>query len=86
MKKIYSLNLIAYIKYKTGLEPKLEVERDNTAYAIFPESQEVAKAIKDFKKDECLVNLHQFLNLYKELRIRINKLRSGSDGFKQKTE
>ncbi len=44
-KKIYSLNLIAYIIYKTATKPVLRSE-NNTVYAIFPENDDIAAAIK----------------------------------------
>lgn len=73
-KRVYSLNLIAYIKYRTGIEPSLFVE-GSTAYAVFPETAIVGKAINEFKSDDCEVKLHSFLNQYKDLRRQVVKLR-----------
>lgn len=73
-KRIYSLNLIAYITYKTAIEPELKTE-NNTVYAVFPECKEVGTAIKEFNSNDCTVNLHKFLNQFKELKQKINQMR-----------
>ena len=36
-KHIYSLNLIAFIQYRTGIKPQLHMEDGGLFYATFPE-------------------------------------------------
>ncbi len=74
-KKIYSLNLIAYIIYKTATKPVLRSE-NNTVYAIFPENDDIAAAIKQFKMDSCTVELHKFLNIFKDLKKEIRGVKN----------
>lgn len=76
-KRIYSLNLIAYVTMLTELQPQIGSEGDNLFYAIFPECEAVSLAIKTYKTD---YKLHAFLQAFKDLRDRIAKIRGGPDG------
>lgn len=46
-------------------------------YAVYPEVRGVAYAIKEWKRSDCEVNIHNYLNVYAELRHRINDIRKG---------
>lgn len=75
MKRIYSLNLAAYIQMKTAIEPTLDIDYSDgngLVYCIFPECEGVSAAIREYKKDEAL---HQFLQSYSELREQIKEAR-----------
>lgn len=75
MKKVYSLNLAAYIMLQTNLEPELELDTNDTSTLVsmvFPECAAVAAAIRSYKEDS---ELHSFLHKYKELRDIINEAR-----------
>lgn len=74
-KRIYSLNLIAFISMKTNLIPEIKQDEYGLFYAIFPKTRGVAYAIKDWKKSKCQVEIHAFLNQYKELREIIKDMR-----------
>ena len=74
-KKIYSLNLIAYIIYETATKPVLRSE-NNTVFAIFPETAEIAAAISQFKKDSCTVELHKLINIFKDLKKEIRGVKN----------
>jgi predicted RNase H-like HicB family nuclease len=60
---------------KTNLKPDIKQDENGVFYAIFPEARGVAYAIKDFKKSKCNVEIHAFLNAYKELRDTIKEIR-----------
>mgnify|MGYP004620488229 FL=1 len=71
MKRIYSLNLAAYIRMATGLEPDLEIDYkdgNGLVHCVFPEIDVVRYAIEDYKRDE---SLQRFLHSYAELREQI---------------
>lgn len=75
MKRIYSLNLAAYIQMKTAIEPTLDIDYSDgngLVHCIFPECEGVSAAIREYKKDEAL---HQFLQSYAELRAQIKEAR-----------
>lgn len=74
-KRIYSLNLIAYIFLKTDLEPDIYADENNMFYAVFPECRGVAYAIKTYRQYECYVEIHSYLNCYKVIRERIKDIR-----------
>lgn len=74
-KHIYSLNLIAFIQYRTGIKPQLHMEDGGLFYATYPEGGEVGQAILDYRDSDCEVKLHDFLNVYKTIRDEINSLR-----------
>lgn len=79
-KKIYSLNLIAFLQYFTGIKGKLMLEPDkNQVYALFPDDVEIKLAIKEFKNNGCMVNLHSYLNEFKSLKNEISAIRGGKD-------
>ena len=74
-KHIYSLNLMAFIQYRTGIKPTLYMEDGGLFYATFPEGGVVGQAITEYRDSDVEVNLHNFLNVYKTLRDEINSLR-----------
>lgn len=76
-KRIYSLNLIAYITYKTNIQPDMRLDEDGKYYGLFPETRGIAWAITEFRKDNCKVRIHEFLQKYRDLRMMINELKGG---------
>lgn len=74
-KRIYSLNLIAFIMMETGLQPSINQDEKGMFYGVFPEIRGVAYAIKKWKSAKCEVEIHRFLNCYKELRDTIKEIR-----------
>lgn len=75
-KRIYSLNLIAYLWNITGQKPVISQDETNGAfYAVFPDSAEISQAITEWKDENCVVNIHSFLETYKKLREDINSKR-----------
>lgn len=75
-KRMYSLNLAAYVMMITGIEPNVGVEYGNDTtlcYLVFPECEAVAAAIAAYRADN---GLHSFLNAYAELREILNDARA----------
>ena len=76
-KRIYSLNCAAYIMYITSIKPQF-IEDENSKgifYCLFEECQEVDDAIKKYRTDDVYVNLHRFLNIFKDFKGEIYKQR-----------
>lgn len=75
-KRIYSLNLAAYVQMATHIEPTLEIDYspagNGLVHCTFPECEGVCAAIKAYKNDTAL---HEFLHSYAELRDNIKSLR-----------
>lgn len=74
-RRMYSLNLAAYVMMVTDLIPEVGVEKDEQGtlcYLVFPECAAVAIAINQYKKNK---ELHKFLNAYSDLRNMLNEAR-----------
>lgn len=75
-KRIYSLNLAAYIQMVTKIEPELDIdysdEGGGLVHCKFPECEGVRAAIKEYKNDK---HLHEFLQSYADLRDNIKVAR-----------
>ena len=74
-KRIYSLNLAAYIMANTNITPEVGVGHGNKGtlcYLVFPECDGVAAAINDYRNNR---ELHHYLGAYKELREILDEAR-----------
>lgn len=77
-KRIYSLNLLAYIAYRTNLTPLLLLDEDGrTYYGVFPECSGVELAIEEFRQKKVRVELHRYLNMFKDIKVSIFNLKRG---------
>ena len=72
---IFSLNLVAFIIYETGIRPEWGQNDRGIFYGIFPDNNAVNYAIQHWKSPEVLLEAHRFLNCYKEVREAIKKIR-----------
>lgn len=81
MKKIYSLNLAAFIMLHTNFEPEVEVDWDEEkgclVALVFPECEAVSAAIAAYRNDN---DLHAYLQKYKDLRQIIAEARAEYEG------
>lgn len=76
-KRIYSLNLIAYVAYRTNLNPLLLLDEDGrTYYGVFPECSGVELAIEEFRQKKVRVELHRYLNMFRVIKVDIYNLKS----------
>lgn len=74
-KRMYSLNLAAYVMMETDLVPTVGVEKNEQGtlcYLVFPECEAVMKAITNYRANR---QLHKFLNSYAQLREMLNEAR-----------
>lgn len=68
-KRIYSINLGAYVMATTNLIPQLLLDEEtNTFYMVFPQCSGVSAAIRQFKFENPKVELHNFLHAIKQIR------------------
>lgn len=73
-KRIYSLNLAAYIIATTNLLPQLaRDEESGTYYMIFTPCAGVTSAVREFKKHNPTLPIHDFLRAIKLLRASIKE-------------
>lgn len=73
-KRIYSLNLAAYVMATTNLLPQLvRDEESGTYYMLFPPCAGVAGAVREFKKYNPTLPIHDFLHAVKLLRASIKE-------------
>lgn len=77
-RRIYGLNKIAYVAYRTNLKPILLLDEDErTYYAVFPECEGVALSIAEFRQRKVRVELHKFLEQFRFLKYEIANLKYG---------
>lgn len=76
---IYSLNQLAYLML-LGYCPTLTSDNNRLWYGILDYTPDVQKAIEDWRNENLVVPIHQYLNSYKELRENINEKRGGRNG------
>ena len=72
MKRIYSLNLVSYLRSHGFNE--LSIERDesnNKLYYTFAETKDVQNAIEEYKNPNATVLLHQFISNFKDIKREI---------------
>lgn len=74
-KRIYSLNLAAFIYSATGLMPEIKHENAKLFYCVFPENEQVSQAIRDYRQTGATVEIHRFLNCYGVIRDMIQVMR-----------
>lgn len=73
-KRIYSLNLATYIIATTNLLPQLARDEESaTYYMLFPPCAGVASAVREFKKHNPTLPIHDFLRAIKLLRASIKE-------------
>ena len=71
---IYSLNQMAYLML-LGFHLELVSDNNKLWYGIIESSPEVIKAISKWRDPGLCVPIHEYLNMYKELRENINRKR-----------
>lgn len=71
-KRVYSLNLAAYIYWATGITPTVKRENAKLFYCVFPENEKISQAIRNYRQPETEVELHKFLNCYSIIRDMIS--------------
>ena len=76
-KRIYGLNLAAFLFYATGIMPVIRYDENKVFYCVFPEEEQVGKAITAYRRSDCMANIHQYLNAYRTIRDTIKEIREG---------
>ena len=73
-KRIYSLNLAAFVMVRTGYEPTIKLdENTNTYYCVYPsDNPSVAGAVYDFRRDNTTVIVQDFLKAIKHIRTAMH--------------
>ena len=78
--KIYSLNLAAFLMMITGIKPILsDGKGKDSGYVsfLFPVCDEVRLVKQVYKQSNISVDLHSYLNAYKDIRLMISNYRRG---------
>ncbi len=69
MKKIFSLNMICYLRCNGYKELSVGFnENTKKVYYVFDDSTEVQDAIDKYKEKDTMVNLHGFITEFRELK------------------
>lgn len=69
MKRIYSLNLISYLRTKGYKEVGVFQDEENGKYYYsFEESESILESIKEYKNPNAQVNLHEFIANFKSIK------------------
>lgn len=72
--QVYSLNQIAYLML-LGFHLELKSDNNKLWYGVIESSPEVLEAINKWRDPGLCVPIHEYLNMYKELRENINRKR-----------
>ena len=77
--QVYSLNQIAYLML-LGYHLELKSDNNKLWYGIIESNPEVLEAINKWRNPGLCIPIHEYLNMYKELRENINGKRVGPNG------
>ena len=72
--QVYSLNQMAYLML-LGFHLELVSDNNKLWYGVIESNPEVIKAISKWRDPGLCVPIHEYLNMYKELRENINRKR-----------
>lgn len=72
--QVYSLNQIAYLML-LGFHLKLKSDNNKLWYGVIESNPEVVEAINKWKDPNLCIPIHDYLNMYRELRENINRKR-----------
>lgn len=64
----YSLNLAAFINYKTGMTPDVVKDSNGLYFCVYPENQVVRDCLTEWKDAGLQLTIHDYLNCYAEIR------------------
>lgn len=67
----YSLNLAAYVNYKTGLKPDIIQDDEGLYYCVYPENEVIRDCLTEWKNADLQLTIHDYLNCYAEIRKAI---------------
>lgn len=74
-KRLYSLALAGYIMTITGLKPEIMLDTEtNTAYCRYPESEDVANAIREFREGDAIISLNKYNANIRYIKSEFKKL------------
>ena len=77
--QVYSLNQIAYLML-LGFHLEFKSDNNKLWYGIIESNPEVLEAINKWRNPGLCIPIHEYLNMYKELRENINGKRVGPNG------
>ena len=72
--QVYSLNQIAYLML-LGFHLELKSDNNKLWYGIVESDPKVQDAIDKWKDPSLCIPIHEYLNMYRELRENINRKR-----------
>lgn len=75
---VLSLNMCAYVLMKTNMNYELAINEKNHKghfCFVFDCTDEVQNAMNEFRNSDCIVNIHDFLNQYKKIKLDISNKR-----------
>ena len=76
-KKVFSINLAAYLISSTDLLPRIIMDADSKQfYFVFPQTRGVEWAIDKYKNGNPTIRLHSFLKCIKQVRESISVART----------
>ena len=69
MKKVFSLNLICFLRCKGLKESNVGISKEtNKVYFVFDETEELTNLIAEYKDRGTMVNMHDFISEFKTLK------------------
>ena len=69
MRKIFSLNLICFLRCNGQKESSVGINKEtNKVYFVFDETEELKTLIEEYKDRDKMVRLHDFISEFKTLK------------------
>ena len=81
MKKIFSLNLAAYLFMITKEMPQLAKDNRNMVYFLFPDTPTISFLINTYKVGNPMVGLKDLTAAYKQIRQSMSAYRYSDGGI-----
>jgi len=74
-KKIYSLNMVAFLYMVLKKFPRVYKDDEGLTYFVYDDSNEVSLLINVYKNTKVTVDLHEYLVAYREIRVLMKTVR-----------
>ena len=67
-KKLYSINLVAFIYMVSKMEPTLGKDHMGNIYFLYPDTNDITLLINIYRRNRVSVDLKEYLTAYRHIR------------------
>lgn len=80
MKKIYSVNLAAFVYLVSKIEPRIGFDWRDQAFFLFPDDTSISLIINVYRNNRVSVDLKDYLSAFKYIRTLMSKAKAARNG------